>query len=174
MELDEIVVRHEIDRLHRAYADVITRRAWPELGEIIRPDTPIRIDLRDRVIAVEGPVEFTEFVAPAVERFDFFEFSVLNSVIVADADAGTATARLYMQELRHGAPAGRYSDAFGVYHDRFERDADGRWWFAFRCYRTFARTAAPGGPADLEVFPAPELPLDAPARWDDIIASGEW
>jgi hypothetical protein len=35
-ETDDVVA---LWRLQARYADVITRRAWPELGDLFRPDT---------------------------------------------------------------------------------------------------------------------------------------
>ncbi len=37
-----------VSRLHSAYADIATRRAWNELDDIFVPEIPITIDLRDR------------------------------------------------------------------------------------------------------------------------------
>ena len=31
-------------RLQSRYADVVTRRAWPELHDLFLPDTPVHID----------------------------------------------------------------------------------------------------------------------------------
>ena len=32
------------------YADIVTRRAWPELHEVMRPDCTVTVDLTDRAI----------------------------------------------------------------------------------------------------------------------------
>jgi len=37
-----------VSRLHAAYADIATRRAWAELDEIFVPEIPVTLDLRDR------------------------------------------------------------------------------------------------------------------------------
>ena len=60
-----------------------------------------------------------------------------------------AVGRFYMQELRQDAGSGGWSDAYGVYHDRYEHDGE-RWRFAERSYQSLARTGR------FEVFPFPE------------------
>ena len=37
-----------VSRLHHAYADIATRRAWSELDDIFVPEIPVTVDLRDR------------------------------------------------------------------------------------------------------------------------------
>ena len=64
-----------------------------------------------------------------------------------------------MQEIRQNVSDGRRTDAYGVYHDRLERGSDGRWWFARRHYRSFARTAEPRVDADFDVFDLPVIDL---------------
>ena len=80
--------------------------------------------------------------------------------MVSAGFSGTATARMYMQEARQNVDDGRRSDTYGVYHDRFDRDPGGRWWFARRRYRSYARTNPAGSDADLTVFDLPDTPLD--------------
>ncbi|MGH9213687.1 MAG: nuclear transport factor 2 family protein [Acidimicrobiales bacterium] len=145
-------------RLQGRYADVVTRRAWDELSELFLPDTEILLDTvtaTPRLLA--GPEEFGRFVAGAVERFDYFAFVVLNSVVDVDGP-DVAGGRMFMCEIRHeaGAPAdatGSWHNAYGVYQDRYRR-VDGRWWFAERRYRSMARTgpepAVFGLPPDME------------------------
>ena len=154
--LDEWAVR----RLHHAYADIVTRREWAELHDIMRPDCTLDLDLGDRTMRFDGPEAIGAFIGKELERFSFFEFVILNSVVRVDVAAGTAGARMYMQELRQDVDGGRRTNAYGVYHDRFERDADDRWWIARRRYGSFSRTAAPDADVDQDVFPLPVFPLD--------------
>ena len=138
-----------ITRLQAAYADVVTRRAWPELDDLFVPDAPVHVDtVTNPVIELAGATALGEFIAGAIERFEFFEFVPLNTVVDVDGDA--ASGRLYMVELRQDADGGRWSNAFGLYQDRYARGADGRWRFAERNYQSLARTA----PATV-VFPLP-------------------
>ena len=160
-ELAEMLAYTALRRLQNRYADIITRRAWPELHEIMRPDCVITVDLVDRAIDFDGPGAIGEFVGSQLEQFDFFEFVILNTVMDIDAAAGTARARMYIQEARQRVDDGRRADTYGVYHDRFERDDDGRWWFARRRYQSYARTTpADDAARDLTVFDLPEIALD--------------
>ena len=88
-----------VARLTDAYADVVTRRAWPELADLFLPGCTLHLDTvtapqRD----VEGPQAVGEFIGAAVERFSFFEFVVLNRRIElrAGGDPDRATARIFM------------------------------------------------------------------------------
>ncbi|MEM7139768.1 MAG: nuclear transport factor 2 family protein [Actinomycetota bacterium] len=165
-DLAETAAYTAIRRTQNRYADIVTRRAWPELATIMRSDCRITVDLLDRAIDFHGPTEIGDFIGGQLEQFDFFEFVILNTVMEIDPDAGRAGARMYMQEARQEIATGRRADTFGVYHDRFERDDDGRWWFARRHYRSYARTNPAGSDDELTVFELPELDLDALARGD--------
>ena len=158
-ELDEVVAYIALRRLQSRYADIVTRQAWPELSEIMRPDCVITVDLVDRAIDFDGPTKIGDFIAAQIEKFDFFEFVILNTVMKIDAEAGQATARMYMQEARQSADSGERRDTFGVYHDHLERDTDGRWWFARRRYKSYARTNPSGPGPELTVFDLPEISL---------------
>lgn len=161
-EIAETVAYTALRRLQNRYADIVTRRAWAEFHEIMRPDCVITVDLLDRAIDFHGPQAIGDFIGEQLEQFDFFEFVILNTVMEIDAAAGTAGARMYMQEARQFIANGTRADVFGVYHDRFDRDDDGRWWFARRRYRSYARTNVGDrveGSADLTVFDVPVIPL---------------
>ncbi|HEX7096960.1 MAG TPA: nuclear transport factor 2 family protein [Acidimicrobiales bacterium] len=147
--LREAVNYIAIRRLQQAYADTVTRRAWPELRELFRSDAEVVIDKRDgSPIVLVGPDAVGEFIGAAIAQFEFFEFVILNTRI--DIDGDRASARLWMQELRQDH-SGRWTNAYGLYVDQHER-VDGRWWFAGRHYRSLARTAR-----DNDVFGIPEL-----------------
>ena len=140
-----------ISRLQSAYGDVVTRRAWSELGPMFLPDCPVRLDLRGgTVIEHVGPDAIGEFIASSLERFGFFEFALLNAVVNVDGDG--ATGRLYMWELRQDSSTERWTNAFGLYEDTYQRH-DGGWVFASRQYSSLARTAADG--KGMDVFSIP-------------------
>lgn len=136
---DDALAYLAITRLQAAYADVVTRRAWPELDALFLRDAPIHVDtVTNPVIELVGPGALVDFVGGAIEQFEFFEFVILNTVVdVSSADA--ATGRLYMVELRQSVADGHWSNAFGVYHDNYVRTADG-WRFGERHYQSLART----------------------------------
>jgi hypothetical protein len=141
-----------IGQLQARYGDAVTRHAWAEVQSMFTPDCPVRLDLGDgRVLGFDGPAALCEFIERSVDRFAFFAFTLLNSVIdVVPADR-TATARLYIRELRLERETQQWTTAVGLYRDRYVRDGDG-WRFARRDYSTLART----GPAGAEVFAIPE------------------
>lgn len=137
--IDYIAIR----RLQDAYADVVTRRAWPELEDLFLPNATVRVDQRSRKpLVLSGPGAIGEFIGSALAAFEFFEFVILGTRVelrpAGDADA--ALARMYMSELRQDAANGHWSTVYGVYHDRYRR-VDGRWWFAAREYHSLARTS---------------------------------
>jgi hypothetical protein len=152
-ELREAVDYLAVRRLQDAYADVVTRRAWPELVDLFAPDCEVVVDARagePRVLV--GPVALGEFIGGAIERFSYFQFVVLGTRVDVVSDGpDAASARLYMCELRQSAADGHQSIAYGVYHDDYVRVAGG-FRFARRRYHSLART----GP-DLSVFPFPDL-----------------
>ncbi len=130
-----------VSRLHHAYADIATRRAWSELDDIFVPEIPVTVDLRDRDPYVfDSRGGFRDFVSAAVDRFEFFEFVILNSRVYLEHEGNpdAAVARMYMSELRQDLAERRWTAVYGVYHDQFRR-IDGRWWYVSRNYSSLAR-----------------------------------
>lgn len=143
-----------ITRLQNAYGDAVTRRAWDEFDKMFDPQAVIRVDtVTSSVIECTGAKEIGEFIAKAVERFEFFEFVPLNAVVdlYPDHDSSKARGRLYICELRQERSNGHFTQAFGLYHDEFHRASDG-WRFAARNYQSLARTGRN------EVFAFPQSP----------------
>jgi hypothetical protein len=139
-----------LTRLQAAYADVMVRRAWAELIDLFLADAVIHIDtLGGDPTDLVGPEQLGEFIAGAVERFEFFEYVPLNvrTSLATGRDTDRAAARVLMCEVRRDVGTGEWSTAFGVYHDRYRRE-EGRWWFARRDYQSLTRTDGP-------VFPFP-------------------
>jgi len=149
-QLQETIDYVALTRLQSAYADVVNRRAWPELEQLFLPGAPVRVDtVTNPVIDVTGPAELGAFIGGAIERFEFFEFVVLNMTVEIDGDA--ARGRVYMCELRQERECGRFTRAFGLYRDGYRR-VDGRWWFAGRRYQSLARN----GRGEVFAFPEEE------------------
>ncbi|MBK7321903.1 MAG: nuclear transport factor 2 family protein [Candidatus Microthrix sp.] len=139
---DDVVA---LGQLNAAYADVITRRAFNELGELLLPDCVVHLDLvsapaRDLV----GPEALAGMLRSALERFDHFMLVIRNSVVEADVDecgvVERATGRMFISEIRHDRSTGAWEETHGMYEDDYLR-VDGRWWFAERHYRSLARNA---------------------------------
>lgn len=153
--LAEAVHDSGVRRLQHAYADVVNRRAWPEMSYLFRPDASVTLDLRTAVpIRLTGGPEVGEFIAGAIEGFEFFEFVILNAHIAFPDGpaAGSAVSRLFMSEVRQDRADGRWTTVYGLYHDRYAFHS-GRWWFAERSYHSLARQAR-----DLDAFPLPPDP----------------
>jgi len=143
-----------ICRLQAAYSDAVTRRAWSDLGPLFMADASITVDT-----VTSDPYEFVGaegiggFISGAIERFEFFELVILNTVVDLNhaGDPDTARARCFTCELRQDLANGHWTNAFGVYHDEYTR-IGGRWWFARRRYQSLARTGRS------EIFPFPNDP----------------
>jgi hypothetical protein len=148
---DETADYVAISRLQAAYADVVTRRTWPELEPLFSSDATIHID---RVTAppleLAGATALGDFIADAVSRFEFFQFVILNAVVDLTG-ADTAAGRMHIVELRQDRDGGEWSNAFGRYDDEYVRDS-GMWRFGARRYRSMARRVG-GSPAT--VLPPP-------------------
>ena len=148
---DRVALLH----LLSTYADVVNRRAWDELDGLFVPDCEIVIDTRrGEPRTLVGDAALGEFVSAAIERFDFFEFVILSTLVWVDG-SDAARGRLYMCEIRHDRATRERSQAFGVYHDGFRRVGD-TWRFATRKYHSLARTPADGGDG-LDVFDFPAM-----------------
>lgn len=140
-EVAESVDHLGVTRLLSAYADAVTRRDWDTLAGLFLPDCVVHLDLVTRPAQeVVGPDAMAEFVSGAIDRFEFFEFVVLNHHVDLwpGGDRAAATGRVFMCELRQLHGATRRTDAFGRYDDSYAK-VDGRWRFAGRRYRTMAR-----------------------------------
>lgn len=138
-ELDDGATRAvvAVQRLQAAYADAVTRRAWPEVRALFEPDAVVHIDTRTRApFSLDGPDALVDFIEQALEPLAFFEFAILNAV--AEVDGRTASGRVYICELRHDR-GGEWSQAYGLYRDRYVRRAD-QWRIAERRYVSLART----------------------------------
>ncbi len=153
--LAETVADTGVRRLLHAYADAVNRRAWSELAGLFRDDAPVVVDRRIGVPRhLVGGAQVGAFIEAAIDRFEFFEFVVLNAHVEFPdgADAGTAASRMFMCEVRQDRDGGRWTTAYGVYHDRCVL-VGRRWRFAERRYHSLARS----GPV-LDVFPFPHDP----------------
>lgn len=148
-ELRAMLDQFAISTLQATYGDAVTRRAWDEVTEMFVPDCPVHVDVRgSETRTLVGGRAVAEFIATSIERFEFFEFALLNSVVDVTTNGdhgepGGATGRLYMWELRQDRETGRWSNAYGLYRDRYQR-IDGGWFFAERRYSSLARTDPDG------------------------------
>jgi hypothetical protein len=150
---DDAAAYLAIMRLHAAYADVATRRAWPEIASLAIPDARFSFDIRSgRVIEVIGAAALGEFGARSTARFSFYQYVPLNSVVTIGS-TGTARGRSYSLEVGEERDTREWVNFYGLYHDDYVL-SDGNWRFARRQYQTLARRTGDR----LESFP-PKDPL---------------
>ena len=149
---DDALAYLEILRLQRAYADIATRRAWPEIAALAVPDARFSFDTRSgRVIEVSAEA-LGEFGGRATAQFSFYEYIPLNFVVTIEA-TGTARGRAYALEVGEVRDTGEWINFYGFYHDDYLR-LDGSWRFARRQYQTLARRTG----ERLEWFPLQDRP----------------
>jgi hypothetical protein len=135
---DEALAYLAIMRLQRAYADVATRRAWPEIALLATPDARFSFDTRSgRIMEVVGAEAFGEFGAKMTARFSFYEYVPLNAIVTIGS-GGTARGRAYSLEVGEDRDSGEWINFYGFYHDDYVL-LDGAWRFARRHYQTLAR-----------------------------------
>ena len=135
---DETLAYLAIVRLQHAYADIATRRAWPEIVSLAVPDARFSFDTRaGRVIEVVGAAAFGEFGAKSVGRFTFYQYLPLNAVVTLSG-AGAASGRAYCLEVGEDRESGQWINFYGLYHDDYVQ-VDGAWRFARRQYQTLGR-----------------------------------
>lgn len=141
-DMQELADYIAVRRLQDSYADIVTRRAWPEFHDIFVPDVDVVVDTRrGDPMVMSSPDELSSFIAGAIARFDFFEFVILNALVWPrhNGNIDLAVGRMYISELRREIDTGHWTTSYGVYHDRYAR-IDGRWCFALRRYHSLART----------------------------------
>ena len=132
--IEEAVSQLAIQRLLSAYADSVNRRQWGELSELFLDDAKIELTtLQRRPLELTGPVALGRFIAEVTLRFDFFQFVFLNSRLEIGLEKDSARGRHFICEYRWEKTAGKWTQVFGVYRDRYRR-IDGRWWFEHRAF----------------------------------------
>lgn len=165
-----IADRVEIEALRGEFTDAAMMRDRPRLASLFTPDGVLRMPN----IPVEqiGREEIRAGGERLQSQWDFFVQNTHPGTILLDGD--TATGRAYIQELAR-ALDGRQGLNYAVYHDRYQRTAEG-WKFAERVYEVryldtsplagTAPHAAQGSgaePAAATATPAPSASFTAPA-----------
>ena len=101
--MDDRVSQETIDyialrRLQSAYADIVTRRAWPELATIFIPEAEVVIDRRDvPPLVLHGPAGVGDFIAGAIARFDLFDRIIQPDL--SSSGAGGVALRAALQAV---------------------------------------------------------------------------
>jgi len=150
---EEALIYLALMRLHRAYADISTRRAWPEMAALAIPDARFSFDTKSGpVIEVIGPDALGEFGARATGRFSFYEYLPLNTVVTIGTT--TARGRSYSLEVSEDRETREWINFYGLYHDDYVL-FDGTWRFASREYQTLGRRIGDR----MDAFPLRDRPL---------------
>jgi hypothetical protein len=134
----ELLAHVAITRLQGRYADIASRQAWPEMQSIVLADATFSFNLgAGDVLTFVGPDELAAFSARACERFAFYEYIPLNTVISLTSKH-RAGGRSYSLEVGVDKASGEWTEFYGLYHDDYTVD-HGKWRFARRHFQTMAR-----------------------------------
>lgn len=145
-----------LGRLLARYGDIVNRQAWEELADVMLPECRITLDLGEQTHSFPDPDAFAGFMRTAMSRFEFFQFSILNSHFQVAPDRRQAAGRTTILEHRQLADGALFSNAYGLYQDRFVRTTAG-WLFATRWYQSLGRTATPGQSTSLTLGGTPRF-----------------
>jgi len=157
-DLQAVADRVEIEALRGEFTDAAMMRDRVRMAALFTPDGALRmpnipVDLVGReAIRIGGEKLQAEW--------DFFVQTTHPGTIQLDGDV--ATGRAYMQELARTLD-GRQGLNFAIYHDRYQRTADG-WRFAERVYEVRYLDVTPlGGSAPGSVLETREAAPPVPA-----------
>jgi len=127
-DFQDIADRVQIEALRAEFSDAAMMRDRARLASLFTPDGALRMPN----IPVEqiGREEIRAGGERLQAQWDFFVQNTHPGVIELDGD--TATGRAYIQEVAR-ALDGRQGLNFAIYHDRYQRTAEG-WKFAERVY----------------------------------------
>ncbi|GHB52146.1 hypothetical protein GCM10010377_49090 [Streptomyces viridiviolaceus] len=127
-DFQAIADRVEIEALRGEFTDAVMMRDRRRLASLFTPDGALRMpDIPAEQI---GREEIRAGGERLQRQWDFFVQNTHPGTIHIDGD--TATGRAYIQELARTLD-GRQGLNYAVYHDRYQRTAEG-WKFAERVY----------------------------------------
>ena len=138
-DFQAIADRVEIGALQGEFTDSVMMRDYDRVASLFTPDGALRMP--------NVPVELVgreQIRAWGARVPDFVEFLVQNThpgIIQLDRDGDTASGRAYMSELI-GLRDGTSDLNYAIYHDRYQRTADG-WKFTERVYEVRYHDTSP-------------------------------
>jgi ketosteroid isomerase-like protein len=145
-DLQAIADRVEIEALRGEFTDAVMMNDHDRLASLFTPDGAVRIPLGN--IEAVGREEIRGLGERRQALADYFVQTTHPGTIQLNGD--TATGRAYLSEVAHLHDGGSHLNYF-VYHDRYQRTADG-WKFIERAaeFRYVDATplagVAPGAP----------------------------
>ncbi len=138
-DLQAIADRVEIEALRGEFTDAAMMRDYDRLANLFTADGALRMP--NIPAELLGPGQIRAFGARVPELVDFLIQTTHPGTIQLAGD--TATGRAYMQEVGR-ARDGRSELNFAIYHDRYQRTADG-WKFTERVYEVRYHDTTPLG-----------------------------
>jgi len=127
-DFQAIADRVEIEALRGEYSDAVMMGDRARLASLFTDDGVLRMP--NVPVELTGREEIRAWGEKAQGAFEFFVQTTHPGAIQLDGD--TASGRAHLQELIRLRDAGSYVN-FAIYHDRYQRTADG-WKFAERVY----------------------------------------
>ncbi|MGW5669533.1 nuclear transport factor 2 family protein [Micromonospora sp. NPDC003776] len=141
-DFQAIADRVEIEALRAEFTDAVMMRDRARLAALFTPDGVLRMP--NVPVEMVGREEIRVGGERLQAQWDFFVQNTHPGTIQLDGD--TATGRAYIQEVAR-LRDGRQGLNFAIYHDRYQRTADG-WKFAERVYEVrYVDTTPLGGSA---------------------------
>jgi ketosteroid isomerase-like protein len=146
-DLQAIADRVEIEALRGEFTDGVMMRDYDRVALLFTPDGALRMP--NVPVELEGQEQIRAWGQRVPGFVDFLVQTTHPGVI--QLDGGTASGRAYMQELIRTRD-GHSEVNYAIYHDRYQRTADG-WKFTERVYEiryldTTPLAGSPPHPAD--------------------------
>jgi ketosteroid isomerase-like protein len=143
-DLQAIADRVEIEALRGEFTDAVMMNDHDRLASLFTADGVVRIPLGN--IEAIGREQIRALGEGRQALADYFIQTTHPGTIQIDGD--TATGRAYLSEVAHGRDGSSHLNYF-VYHDRYQRTADG-WKFVERVaeFRYIDSTPLAGAPPE--------------------------
>ncbi|MBW8798646.1 MAG: nuclear transport factor 2 family protein [Streptomyces sp.] len=164
-DFQAIADRVEIEALRGEFTDAAMMRDRPRLASLFTPDGALRMpNIPAEQIGREEIIAGGERLQ---SQWDFFVQNTHPGTIQIDGD--TATGRAYIQEIARTLD-GRQGLNYAVYHDRYQRTAEG-WRFAERVYEVRYLDTSPLAGTAPRTVPASSFADPAPAERLELTAA---
>jgi ketosteroid isomerase-like protein len=136
-DFQAVADRVEIEALRGEYSDAVMMRDYDRAASLFTPDGALRMP--NIPVELEGREEIRAWGERVPEVVEFLLQTTHPGLIRLDGD--TASGRAYMHEIGRGRD-GRSELNYAIYHDRYQRTADG-WKFAERVYEVRYHDTSP-------------------------------